>query len=95
MVVVVSSIVVNTYNMGTKSDDKTTTILRNLAVLFPTFYLLYYLISIIMVGSFSVNWEYLGIIPFDFDDFGFNVGKPLGTRVCIANAYQQNGLHYA
>jgi hypothetical protein len=65
--------------MGKVSDDKTSIILRNLVLLFPTFYLLYYVFAIILVGSFSVDYNNLGEIPFNFNKFSFDVGQPLGN----------------
>ena len=65
--------------MSKVTDDRTSRILRNLLIIFPCFYLLFYLLSIIMVGSFHLSWTELGVIPFDFDDFSFENGKPLGN----------------
>jgi hypothetical protein len=64
--------------MSKVTDDKTSRILRNLMIILPSFYLIFYLLSIITVGAFDVSWNELGGIPFDFDEFYFESGKPLG-----------------
>ena len=71
--------------MTRKIKDENSTILRNVFVLMPSFYLIYYLVSIIMVGSFGLLWEELGLIPFDFNNFGFEDGKPLGNNDQFTN----------
>ncbi|KAG2434008.1 hypothetical protein HYH02_012468 [Chlamydomonas schloesseri] len=50
--------------MGTKADGETKTILKKLAIYLPSFYLIYYLWSILLVGSLKVDWNELGAYPF-------------------------------
>ncbi|MEW5304450.1 MAG: hypothetical protein WDW38_010394 [Sanguina aurantia] len=50
--------------MGTKADSETKTICRKLAVFLPLFYMLYYLVSIILIGALKVGWQELGRYPF-------------------------------
>ena len=65
--------------MGRLEDDSTRTILRNLAKVFLIFYALYYIIAVILVAAFEVSWKHLGILPFDWKHFSFDVGRHLGT----------------
>lgn len=63
--------------MGKVSDDKTTTILKNLAILVVVFYAIYYIIAAILAAGFKVHFN--GTLPFDAQDFGFQKGHQLGT----------------
>lgn len=50
--------------MGTKAEGETRTVVRKLAVYLPCFYVIYYVWSIILVGSLKVDWHELGRYPF-------------------------------
>lgn len=53
--------------MASRKDFESRTIAKKLACYLPAFYLLYYIICIIMVGSFKVDWHELGKYPFRID----------------------------
>lgn len=46
-------------------------IVRKLAIFFPAFYTLYYIVGIIFIGGFGLPWKHLARLPFYFqwDDF--------------------------
>ena len=60
--------------MSTNKDDETRVILRKLAMLITAFYILFYIVSLILVASFGLDWDYLAKFPFRFDSDDF---KPL------------------
>mmetsp|Transcript_6695 Transcript_6695/g.7679 ORF Transcript_6695/g.7679 Transcript_6695/m.7679 type:complete len:164 (-) Transcript_6695:1239-1730(-) len=60
--------------MGLKTDDDTVVILRKLGLFIPSFYALYYLVSVIYCAGFGLDWSLLGKFPFYIDDNEF---KPI------------------
>eukprot|EP00798_Chlamydomonas_sp_ICE-L_P021347 gene21347-28282_t len=65
--------------MGSPKDNETKTILKKLAIFVVAFYVIYYLASIIFVGSFDVDWNDLGKFPFRIDKYEFNPGDGGGA----------------
>eukprot|EP00899_Mesostigma_viride_P014892 jgi/Mesvir1/23403/Mv21096-RA.1 len=57
--------------MGKATDDLTKTILKKLAMFIPSFYALYYAISLILVLSFKLHISKWGRLPFYFDEDEF------------------------
>ncbi len=62
--------------MGKVADDSSKTILKNLAILILLFYVSIYVASAIFTAAFDVKFN--GLLPFDWDHFGFEKGHQLG-----------------
>lgn len=84
--------------MAKTSDSDSKTIVRKLAFFVPSFYVIYYLLSIIFVGSFKVNFKELGGYPFRIRFSEFNPGgnnAALGAWLCMLLTYALTlGLTY-
>eukprot|EP00854_Cymbomonas_tetramitiformis_P018723 gene18723-22358_t len=57
--------------MGQVTDDDTDVILKKLGILFPSFYALYYVISLLYLLAFGLPFSKFGYFPFyiDLNDF--------------------------
>eukprot|EP00877_Chromochloris_zofingiensis_P008000 jgi/Chrzof1/3453/Cz12g26050.t1 len=58
--------------MGLKTKDNSLAIIKKLALFIPSYYLIYYLVSVVLVGSFRLPWESLGSFPFRTAWYEFN-----------------------
>jgi hypothetical protein len=71
--------------MATHADTSTPVVVRKALLFLVLFYLLYYVLSIILVGAFRVEWTRLGGYPFRTSIAEFNPeaeGGALGEH-CI------------
>uniref|UniRef100_A0A6U2HSI1 Protein SYS1 homolog n=1 Tax=Chlamydomonas euryale TaxID=1486919 RepID=A0A6U2HSI1_9CHLO len=76
--------------MAKKSDNDSVTIAKKLGIFLLTFYVVYYLMSVIMVGAFGVPWTELGKYPFLTEMDVFNpagAGGALGTWLAMVITY--------
>ncbi|GAX79648.1 hypothetical protein CEUSTIGMA_g7089.t1 [Chlamydomonas eustigma] len=72
--------------MATKQDQESRTILKKLSIFLVLFYSIYYILSIVLVGGFHVNWQQLGRFPFRINQFEFNPaagGDALGAWLAM------------
>jgi hypothetical protein len=61
--------------MSKKTDDDTKTILKNLLILLFCWYSLYYLLSVLLVGTLGKSqWDFLKTLPFQHVFHGVGVG---------------------
>ncbi|GFH18659.1 predicted protein [Haematococcus lacustris] len=75
----------------TKADNDSRVIARKLLIFVTCFYLIYYLVSIVAVGSSRAGWSELGRFPFRINKEDFNPG---GSGPALGARYAQDmGLH--
>jgi hypothetical protein len=68
--------------MGKKEEKTTKVILKKLAIVFVSFYLVYYVVALIFCGAFGL-WIYLPRAPFNFKQFGLRTMPELGIVAFI------------
>eukprot|EP00002_Diphylleia_rotans_P012172 TRINITY_DN2380_c0_g1_i1.p1 TRINITY_DN2380_c0_g1~~TRINITY_DN2380_c0_g1_i1.p1 ORF type:complete len:149 (-),score=35.99 TRINITY_DN2380_c0_g1_i1:249-695(-) len=67
--------------MGHVSDDDTRVILKKLAMIFPSFYLINFVVSFILCAAFGIDID--GSMPFDFEHFGFGNNLEIATWLTL------------
>ncbi|KAG1673076.1 hypothetical protein FOA52_013145 [Chlamydomonas sp. UWO 241] len=73
-----------------KADKDSATIAKKLGIFALVFYVVYYILSIIMVGAFKVSWSGLGKFPFRESILEFNPagdGGALGAWLAMVLTY--------
>lgn len=84
--------------MAKTTDSESRTIVKKLAMFIPCFYIVYYLLSVILVGSFKLNYKELGKYPFRIRLSEFNPGDgggALGAWLAMVLTYTLTlGLTY-
>mmetsp|Transcript_839 Transcript_839/g.1264 ORF Transcript_839/g.1264 Transcript_839/m.1264 type:complete len:153 (+) Transcript_839:203-661(+) len=72
--------------MATKADNDSRTIAHKLVTFLFSFYFLYYIFAVILVGGFHVGWSELGRFPYRISEHEFNPalgGGALGSWLAM------------